>query len=142
LLMYNTATSEIFYSTATTTQGKTFVIDHPKKKDNYLVHACLEGPEIGVYYRGKEFIVDKTEIILPDYVESLAYDFTINITPIGNYAELYASEVKNGKFNVYNNLKNSCCKFHWVVYGNRSNIEVEPLKSSVKLKGTGPYKWI
>ena len=33
-------------------------------KDKYLVHACLEGPEAGVYYRGKDIIQDNeyTEI--------------------------------------------------------------------------------
>ena len=46
-LVYDTNTGEILYQTA-----KTFVIPHPLKNDKYLVHACLEGPEAGVYYRG------------------------------------------------------------------------------------------
>ena len=33
--------------------AKTFVIDHPDDENKYLVHVCLEGPEAGVYYRGK-----------------------------------------------------------------------------------------
>ena len=29
------------------------IIDHPDDKENkYLIHGCLEGPEVGVYYRG------------------------------------------------------------------------------------------
>jgi hypothetical protein len=76
-LVYNTVTSEIAYNTS-----KTFVIDHPIDKNKYLVHACLEGPEAGVYYRGKSEIVnnDFVEIILPDYVDLLATEFTIQIT--------------------------------------------------------------
>jgi len=36
--------------------SKTFVREHPLNKDKYLVHACLEGPEAGVYYRGERLI--------------------------------------------------------------------------------------
>jgi hypothetical protein len=32
--------------------------------------------------------------------------------------------------------------FFWHVYGSRHKIDVEPLKASVDLKGSGPYKWI
>jgi hypothetical protein len=34
------------------------------------------------------------------------------------------------------------CKFHWLVHGKRCNVEVEPDKNSVIVKGNGPYKWI
>ena len=34
------------------------------------------------------------------------------------------------------------CKFYWLVQGNRGDIELEPCKSSVNIKGSGPYKWI
>ena len=37
---------------------KTFVIEHPNNVDKFLVHGCLEGPEAGVYYRGKDKIVN------------------------------------------------------------------------------------
>ena len=39
---------------------KTFIIDHPIDKNKYLVHGCLEGPEFGVYYRGKSEILLKS----------------------------------------------------------------------------------
>jgi len=32
---------------------KQFNIQHPTKKDYRLTYACIEGPEFGVYYRGK-----------------------------------------------------------------------------------------
>jgi hypothetical protein len=130
-------------SAATSATNKTFVIDHPIKENKYLVHACLEGPEAGVYYRGKGEITngESVNILLPDYVKSLATDFTIQITPIYNekkMEQLYTSEVKNNSFTVYG--ENT--KFFWLVHGKRTNIEVEPLKLNVKVKGTGPYKWI
>ncbi len=82
-------------------------------------------------------------IYLPDYVEKLATDFTIQLTPIYSgknkiINQLLASEIENNSFNVYGDN----CKFYWLVQGKRSDIEVEPLKSNVEVKGTGPYKWV
>ena len=124
---------------------KSFIIDHPTKSDNYLVHTCLEGPEAGVYYRGTTQVCNKfTEVELPDYVDSLAKDFTVNVTHIfdedidtepNTYA---ATKIKNGKFRIYGPPGN----VSWIVYGKRGDIEVEPLKSSVDVKGDGPYKYI
>jgi hypothetical protein len=135
-LVYNPATYEITYNSA-----KTFVIDHPKKEGYYLVHACLEGPEAGVYYRGKGEIKEnekETIISLPDYVEKLATDFTVNITPINKFAKIVPTEVENNKFIV----KGESCSFNWIVFGKRANISTEIDKSKYKAKGNGPYKWI
>jgi hypothetical protein len=122
---------------------KTFVIDHPIKQNKYLVHACLEGPETGVYYRGKGTITNNVsvDIFLSDYVESFAYEFTIQLTPIykgknKNYV-LSCSEVEGNKFTVYGENGD----FYWIVQGKRGDIAVEPNKDSVILRGDGPYKW-
>ena len=121
---------------------KTFVIDHPNNAAKFLVHGCLEGPEAGVYYRGKDQIVNNefVDIELPNYVEKLAKNFTIQINPIynGKLIMLNSSEVENNKFRVYG--ENST--FHWIVYGKRHDITVEPDKTSVVLKGSGPYLYI
>jgi hypothetical protein len=108
-----------------------------------LVHACLEGPEAGVYYRGKGEIVNNefTTIYLPDYVKEIASELTVQITPVYNGNPMYnlqISEVENNQFNVYG----SNGKFHWFVQGKRESIEVEPFISKVVIKGNGPYKWI
>ena len=113
------------------------------KQENYLVHACLEGPESGVYYRGKGEITNNifTTVYLPDYVEKLAGEFTIQLTPIYSgkkIEQLCATEVMNNEFKVYGEN----CKFCWLVQGKRHNIEVEPFKTNVEVKGYGPYKWI
>jgi hypothetical protein len=60
------------------------------------------------------------------------YEGTLSTT---NYM---ASEVSNGAFTVYGPPG----KFFWHVYGTRMDVEAEPLKSSVTVKGSGPYKWI
>jgi hypothetical protein len=134
---YNTTTSEITYWT------KTFVIDHPTDKNKYLVHGCLEGPEGGVYYRGEGEITngESVEIHLPEYVRNLATNFTVQITPIYSgkrIEQLYTSRVEGNRFTVYGEN----CSFYWLVHGKRCNIEVEPDKSKVIVKGSGPYKWI
>ena len=124
------------------TGSKTFIIDHPTNESKHLVHVCLEGPEAGVYYRGKGEIINNeyVEIELPHYVDSLAHDFTVQITPIYSckIIVLNASEVENGKFIVYGEN----AKFYWLVQGKRYDIEVEPDKNSVDIKGNGPYLYI
>jgi hypothetical protein len=132
-------TSVDFFSEETTDGTityKTFVIDHPTKPDNHLVHASLEGPEAGVYYRGKAAVCDKfVEVELPNYVDALATNFTVHVTPIfdednieenGTYK---VTAVKNGKFKIYGPKG----RVNWIVYGSRGDIEVEPKKSPVKL---------
>jgi len=138
VLCYNTASREIYLNSS-----KTFVINHPLDNDKYLVHACLEGPETGVYYRGKGEIINNKYVIvyLPSYVDSLAKEFTVQITPIYNgklCKQLHTSEVNNNCFTVYG--ENS--KFYWLVHGKISDIQTEPFKENVNVKGYGPYKWI
>ena len=143
-MLYNTTTYEaVFSDSATSSQSKSFIINHPLNKDKYLVHCCLEGPENGVYYRGKGEIInnESTIIQLPEYVNKLARDFTIQLTPIycgKKINQLYTSEVEDNSFKVYGEN----CKFYWLVQGNRGDIEIEPYKSNVNIKGSGPYKWI
>jgi hypothetical protein len=140
ILLYDAATGQVRYNTGA---AKTFVIDHPINDKKYLVHACIEGPEAGVYYRGEGEITNNshTTICLPDYVQHFAREFTIQITPIysGKKMEpLYTSRVENNSFIVYGEN----CQFYWHVTGKRNDIEVEPSKDSTIVKGSGPYKWI
>lgn len=59
---------------------KTFDIPHPSpsKKDKRLVHGCLEGPELGVYIRGR--LTGGNVIQLPDYWQDLVDPETITVT--------------------------------------------------------------
>jgi len=139
LLTYDTTTSEITYNTT-----KTFVINHPIDKDKYLVHACLEGPEAGVYYRGKGIITNNeyVKINLPEYVKYIGSNYTINITRIYSGTktnETYeTSEIENNSFTVYGTNGS----FYWIVYAERLKIETEPDKKEVKLRGDGPYTYL
>ena len=108
-----------------------------------MVHGCLEGPEAGVYYRGKgEIISESVAIDLPYYVRDFAHELTIQITPIYDGIlhkdPLCASEVVDNRFTVYGPKG----RFYWIVYGKRSDIEVEPMKKDVSVKGDGPYRYL
>jgi hypothetical protein len=68
---------------------KNFKIDHPldpKNKD--LIYSCLEGPEIGVYVRGR--IVNETEIELPNYWKNLVdrNSISVQLQPIGAHQNI------------------------------------------------------
>jgi hypothetical protein len=133
-------------SSSTSQSSKSFVINHPLNESQYLVHVCLEGPENGVYYRGTGEIQNNefTVVDLPNYVSTLAHNFSIQVTPIynGNKSNtLQVSEIINNSFNVYG--ENT--KFYWVVYGTRKDIDelkVEPNCEDVLLNAVGPYQWI
>jgi len=142
-LQWNAATGEIYSNTT-----KSFIIDHPLDTANkLLVHACLEGPEAGVYYRGKGEIMNGMSALirLPSYVGQLCNrsdDYTVQITHIydGKVKVFSASEVnvENNTFSVYG--ENG--RFNWLVHGKRGNIIVERDKHNTTVKGDGPYKYI
>ena len=149
VLQYNATTQTVFYDTV-----KTFVIEHPLSIDKYLVHACLEGPEAGVYYRGTATIRSDfkcVDIYLADYVSRLADDFTIYVTPLWSkgdsdgdipsaFPTLVVRPVVNGKFKVYSDI--IPCTFNYSVFAKRQTIEVEPMKRLTSVNGDGPYKSI
>tara|TARA_R110000822_G_scaffold56167_3_gene142174 strand:+ start:3592 stop:5166 length:1575 start_codon:yes stop_codon:yes gene_type:complete len=115
--------------------AKSFTIQHPTVPNRWLRHGCLEGPEGGVYYRGKGEA--PATIRLPDYATHIASDFTVQVTPIGSPRMMSASEVsQEGTFRVYGEGK-----FHWNAIGERVPLEVEPLKTDVRIHSMGPYSW-
>ena len=137
-VFYDSSTKELTYSST-----KSFIIEHPIESNKYLVHACLEGPEAGVYYRGKSEITndDSVEIVLPEYTRTFS-DFTVQITPLcnnsNNIITYGSSDVVDGKFTVYG--KNG--KFFWMVNALRQSIITEPLKEETEVRGDGPYKYV
>ncbi len=140
-MVYNATSGAVMVGT-----GKTFVIDHPTDTDKYLVHACLEGPEAGVYYRGRAEIAagaDSTTVALPHYVHKIASDFTIQITPIytpeASAGRILAASDTDGKTFTVHGMPGP---FYWSVHGRRLPVEVEPLRSTATLKGDGPYKYL
>jgi hypothetical protein len=73
---------------------KNFKINHPTMPGYYLVHSSLEGPERGIYHRGK--LKTSNTIHLPDYWKDLPVDdtdLTVQLTPIGNACQHFVKSV-------------------------------------------------
>jgi hypothetical protein len=83
---------EVNGSFAATT--KSFLIDHPTKPGKKLRHGSLEGPENGVYIRGKS---DSNIIELPEYWTKLIDEdsITVQLTPIGKHQHIYVEKIDN-----------------------------------------------
>ncbi|MFG1656319.1 hypothetical protein ACGFIY_07320 [Micromonospora chersina] len=93
-------------------KSKQFAIDHPldgpdAAQRRQLIHAALEGPENGVYYRGEGRLENGTATVeLPAYFEALtrAEGRTVQLTPVFEDDEpvsaLAAGRVRDGAFRV------------------------------------------
>ena len=108
--------------------SKAFDIPHPTRENRRLVHGCLEGPEYGVYTRGR--VTNRKEIILPTYWKGLV-DWTtisVNLTPIGSHQHLIVKRFDEEKIYLQSNGGMPIdCFYH--VYAERMDIpriEVEP----------------
>ena len=105
-----------------TATSKSFLIDHPTKKNKKLEHGSLEGPENGVYVRGK--VIDDNIIELPEYWIGLVDEdsITVQLTSIGKFMKLYVKEIKDNKVYVE---KSGFGKpsFFYNVYGERKDID-------------------
>ena len=75
---------------------KLFDIPHPTKENKRLVHACLEGPENGVYVRGR--LTDNNVIELPDYWRGLVdpESITVSLTQVGSSQDLIVDKIEWG----------------------------------------------
>ena len=104
-----------------TATSKSFLIDHPTKKGKKLQHGSLEGPENGVYVRGK---CESKVIELPDYWTGLVDEdtITVQLTPIGGWQKLYVKKIEDNKVYV-GKFGFGSPKFFYNVYGERKDIE-------------------
>ena len=113
---------------------KNFKIQHPTMPAYYLVHSSLEGPERGIYHRGK--LKTSNIIHLPDYWLELTddTDITVQLTPIGNSCQHFVKSVSREEIEV----GCDCGKPHcfYIVHAQRYNegqFDVLEPKKSVKL---------
>jgi hypothetical protein len=82
---------------------KDFDIPHPTKEGWRLTHACLEGPEAAVYFRGR--ITSKNEIDLPSYWKNLVdiQSITVSLTPIGSHQNVIVKRWDDKKIYLQSN---------------------------------------
>ena len=112
---------------------KPFELEHPTKgKGHRLRYACIEGPEVGVYYRGR--LKESNVIELPYYWKDLVHadSITVQLQPIGTNQNLVIQEFNNEfiviaedstNTDLITDLSTIDCFYH--VYGER--IDINPL---------------
>jgi hypothetical protein len=101
--------------------AKSFLIDHPTKPGMKLRHGSLEGPEHGVYVRGRTC----TGVIqLPDYWCELVDETTVTVqlTPVGKFQNLFVHSMTPDQIVICNGLSvNVDC--YYTVYGERKDVD-------------------
>ena len=99
--------------------GKSFDIKHPTKEGYRLRYACIEGPEVAIYHRGR--LKDSNTIELPDYWKNMVYEdsISVQITPIGKQEDIYVKSFDSEKI-VLESDSDIDCFYH--VYGERNDI--------------------
>ena len=109
---------------------KPFDIKHPTKGEGHrLRYACIEGPEVGVYYRGR--LKESNVIELPYYWKDLVHadSITVQLQPIGSNQNLVIQEFNNEfiviaedstNTDLITDLSTIDCFYH--VYGERKDV--------------------
>jgi len=77
--------------------NKSFDIPHATQPGKRIRHVCAEGPEAGIYVRGR--LTGKNIINLPDYWEGLVDpdSITVTLTQIGSSQDLIVESIDWGK---------------------------------------------
>jgi hypothetical protein len=77
--------------------AKSFLIEHPTKEGHMLQYGNLEGPEHGVYVRGK--VSGDGVIELPEYWTELvdSDSITVQLTPMGGAVQHYVASIEDNK---------------------------------------------
>ena len=67
---------------------KPFDIPHPSRENHRLRYACIEGPEVGVYIRGR--VKNEKVIVLPKYWKNLVHEesITVQLQSIGAHQDI------------------------------------------------------
>jgi len=101
--------------------SKSFLIDHPTKENKKLEHGCLEGPEFGVYHRGR---VQSDTITLPDYWTALVREetITVQLTPKGSFQHLYVVSQSLTEI-VIGAADGETIDCFYTIYGERADID-------------------
>ena len=99
--------------------GKAFDIRHPTKEGQRLRYVSLEGPECGVYVRGKQ---KEKIILLPDYWTGLVREETItaHLTPYGKTKWLYVLEIKDNQ--IYVEYEEDELEFSYYITAERKDV--------------------
>ena len=91
--------------------SKSFDIEHPTKEGMRLHHGSLEGPEHGVYIRGR--LKDNNVIELPDYWIGLVDEdtITVQLTAMGSKQDLWVEDIADNTIIVGSDANVNCFYF-------------------------------
>ena len=120
-LRVNGTTYSTFRGSINVQGWKGFDIKHPTKENHRLRYVCLEGPEGGVYHRGR--LKGTNRIDLPEYWKNLVHadSITVQLQPIGHDQNIFVKEFDNEKIIIEANTLHVDCFYH--VYGERKDGE-------------------
>jgi hypothetical protein len=112
-----TTVASISATGAFTAVTKSFDIEHPTKPEMRLRYGSLEGPENGVYVRGKS---KEKNLLLPDYWTGLVDEdtITVNLTAIGN-GNIYVKDIIDNTVLVDGTAE----EFFFTIYGERKDVD-------------------
>jgi len=104
--------------------SKSFLIDHPTKSGKKLRYGSLEGPENGVYVRGR---LRGTKIELPDYWTKLVDpdSITVQLTPHGRRQDIWVTKIENNCVYVQGTTQPDCYYFVQAERVDVDKLEVE-----------------
>tara|TARA_B100002019_G_C21246779_1_gene588781 strand:- start:1001 stop:1834 length:834 start_codon:yes stop_codon:yes gene_type:complete len=100
---------------------KPFDLKHPSREGYRLRYACIEGPEVGVYVRGR--VKDEKVIDLPKYWKDLVHEdsITVQLQPIGAHQDIIVEKWDDEKIYLQSKEEVSInCFYH--VYAERKDI--------------------
>jgi hypothetical protein len=108
---------------------KSFIIDHPTKPGKRLQYGSLEGPENGVYIRGRS---SELTIELPEYWIGLVHEdsITVNLTPIGDSATPRVRKIENNQVEVFSREEGEL-DYYYMILGERKDVD----RLEVELEG-------
>jgi len=129
LLVVKLIRAKVVYTEVLMAKSKNFIIDHPLKDGKKLVHACLEGPENGVYFRGR--LRNEKVIFLPEYWQNLVDEksITVQLQPIGAHQNLIVKRIKDNEI-VLQSAGEMPIDCYYHVYAER--IDIEKLKTEIE----------
>ena len=101
---------------------KLFDMPHPSTAGRRLAHACIEGPEVSVFYRGR--CRNSKEIVLPSYWKDLVHtnSISVQLQPVGAHQDIIVKRWDDEK--VYLQSKGGMpidCFYH--IYAERKDVK-------------------
>ena len=101
---------------------KLFDMPHPSTSGMRLAHACIEGPEVSVFYRGR--CRNSKEIVFPSYWKDLVHinSISVQLQPVGAHQDIIVKRWDEEK--VYLQSKGGMpidCFYH--IYAERKDVK-------------------